>query len=88
MGKQSRYAIRLRIESIRGSPINDYRIIENDCVQVRSLDPSGHRYAGWASRWRILDDNEIQLHHALGTVVSKWLRVRLGSEASALEIAA
>ena len=79
--------MRLRIESVNGSPINDYRI-SNGCVQVRSLDPSGHLYAGWASRWRTLDEHDIQLHHALGTVVSTWLRVRLGSEASVLGRAA
>ena len=79
--------MRLRIESVRGSPINDYRIC-NGCVQVRALDPSGHPYASWASRWRTLDDNDIQLHYALGTVVSTWLRVRLGSEASVLDRAA
>jgi hypothetical protein len=79
--------MRLRIESVKGSPVNDYRI-SNGCVEVRSLDPSGHPYLGWASRWRTLDDDDIQLHHALRTVVSKWLRVRLGSEAYSLDRAA
>ena len=79
--------MRLRIESANGSPINDYRI-SNGCVQVRALDPSGHSYAGWTSRWRTLDDRDIRLHHALGTVVSTWLHVRLGSEASVLDRAA
>jgi len=72
--------MRLRIESANGSPINDYRI-SNVYVQVRALDPSGHPYASWVSRWRTLDDSDIELHHALRTVVSKWLEVRLGSEA-------
>lgn len=71
--------MRLRIESINGSPVNDYRI-NGGCVQVRVLDPSGREYPGFESRWRMLDANDIQLHHALDTVVSKWLEERLGSE--------
>ena len=86
-GKQSRYETRLRIESQKGSPINDYRI-SGGHVQVRWLDPFGHPYPSWAGCWRILDDNDIQLHHNLRTVVSKWLRVRMGSEAYALDRAA
>ncbi len=64
---------RLRIESDGDSPINDYRIREGR-VEMRSIDPSGH----WASDWRMLDRNDLELHNALGTVVSKWLQVRLG----------
>jgi hypothetical protein len=79
MGAQSRKVARLRIESAGGSPINDYRICD-DLVEVRSLDASGHRFPGRGSDWKILDDNDIQLHYALETVVSKWLRVRFGTE--------
>ena len=75
--------MRLRIESVNGSPINDYRI-HNGRVEVRLLDPSGQEYSSPISRWRRLDQNEIQLHHVLGTVVSKWLAVRLEAEDSAL----
>ena len=69
--------MQLRIESVNGSPINDYRTTDSDLIQLRILDPSGHRFPGADSNWRFLDDNDIQIHHALGTVVSKWLRVRL-----------
>jgi hypothetical protein len=79
--------MQLRIESVGGSPINDYRI-RDGCVEVRSMDPSGHPLPGDGSRWRRLDDNEIQLHHALGTVVSKWLRVRLNRDTPAFDRAA
>ncbi len=78
---------RLRIESAGGSPINDYRI-RDGTVEVRWLDPQGHVYPSSLSRWRRLTANDIQLHHALKTVVSKWLRVRLGAEDAALERAA
>jgi hypothetical protein len=79
--------MRLRIESVNGSPINDYQI-RNGRVEVRSIDRSGHRFPGRASRWKTLDDNDIQLHHALGTVVSKWLRVRLNRHIPAIDRAA
>jgi hypothetical protein len=68
--------MRLRIESVNGSPVNDYRT-SHGCVQVRMLDPSGHAFPGGLSNWRLLDYNDIELHHALGTVVSHWMRRRL-----------
>jgi hypothetical protein len=71
--------MRLRIESVNGSPVNDYRIRDGR-VEVRMLDPSGREYAGPESRWRMLDANEIQLHYALGTIVSKWMERRLQLE--------
>jgi hypothetical protein len=77
---------RLRIESVKGSPVNDYRTIHGS-VQLRVLDSSGRALPGDRSRWRLLDDNDIQLHHALGTVVSQWLHKRLQDD-SALENAA
>jgi exonuclease I len=67
----------LRIESINGSPVNDYRI-SGGRVQVRVLDPYGHEYRGSESRWRMLDANDIQLHYALDTVVARWLDERIG----------
>jgi hypothetical protein len=76
--------MRLRIESNRGSPVNDYRIIEGH-VEFRVLDSSGHPYASRASCWRTLDENEIHIHHALNTIVSKWLRARRGDEPSPKE---
>lgn len=71
--------MRLRIESRNGSPVNDYRI-SGGSVQVRVLDPSGREYPGSESRWRMLDANDLQLHHALDTVVAKWLDERLASD--------
>ncbi len=79
--------LRLRIESVNGSPINDYRI-RDGLVEVRVLDSRGRPYTDSTSNWRALDRNEIQLHHVLGTVVSQWLRVRLDSEVFELDKAA
>lgn len=84
---RSGHVMRLRIESVDGAPINDYRI-SDDWVEVRLLDPSGHPYPGAASNWRVLDDCDLQLHRMLGTVVWRWLQARLGTEASDLDRAA
>ncbi len=69
--------MRLRIESVNGSPINDYRIRDGH-VEVRVLDVAGQAWASPLGLWRVLGEDDIQLHHALGTVVSKWLQQRLG----------
>lgn len=79
--------VRLRIESIGGSPVNEYRI-RGDAVEFRVLDPKGRPYGNAGSEWRAVDDCDIQLHHALGTVVSKWLDVRRGAEDTVLDKAA
>lgn len=79
--------MRLRIESVNGAPINDYRISDG-WVAVRSLDPSGRPYSGAASNWRVLDSSDIQVHRMLRTVVWRWLQVRLGRDASDLDRAA
>ena len=72
--------MRLRIESADGSLINEYRIMDGR-VEVRILDPGAGVYSAQQARWRTMDEKDIELHHALGTVVSKWLKVRLGSDA-------
>ncbi len=69
--------MRLRIESTDGSQVNDYRI-RDASVEVRWLNPSGQPIPGALGSWRALDDRDIALHHALGTVLSEWLRVRMG----------
>ena len=69
--------MRLRIESVDGSPINDYRIRDGR-IEVRVLDPTGRAHPSPLGCWRLLGEDDIQLHHALGTVVSKWLQQRLG----------
>lgn len=72
--------MRLRIESASGALVNDYRICDQR-VQVRSLDPTGQPVPDPLGSWRMLDESDIALHHALRTPVSKWLRVRLGDPA-------
>ncbi len=79
--------MRLRIESANGSMVNDYCIFDGR-VQVRSLQPSGQPVPGPLGDWKGLDKNDIALHHALRTPVSRWLRVRLRQERPALGKAA
>ncbi len=69
--------MRLRIESANGALVNDYRICGGR-VQVRSLDRAGQPIADTLGNWRMLEDGDIVLHHALRTPVSRWLRVRFG----------
>jgi len=64
---------RLRIEPKRAPVINDYRI-QDGHVEVRTLDPAGRSFDSALANWKSLDDNEVQLHFALGTVVAKWLQ--------------
>ncbi len=79
--------MRLRIESANGSLVNDYCIFDGR-VQVRSLQPSGRPVPGSLGDWKLLDKNDIALHHALRTPVARWLRVRLRQEPSPLGKAA
>lgn len=67
--------MRLRIESESRAMVNDYRT-QGRRVQVRSLDPAGQPIPGVLGSWRMLDEADLALHHALGTPVSKWLQVR------------
>jgi hypothetical protein len=66
---------RLRVEPHHAPFINDYRIHDGQ-VEVRTLDPVGHPFDLALSGWKALDDNELQLHFALRTVVAKWLQDR------------
>ena len=68
--------MRLRIESIDGSVVNDYRILSGR-IQVRSLDPRGSPVNGELGKWRALDRNDVALHRALGTSVALWMQLRL-----------
>jgi hypothetical protein len=70
------FTMRLRIESNGTAPTNDYRIV-GEHVEFRVLDSSGPSPRRARSGWRVLDESDINLHHALGTVVSKWLQTRL-----------
>lgn len=71
----------LRITSKDGGPCNEYRI-QDQSVEFRAVDAKGQPYSH-ASRWRVLDGEEIKLHFALQTPVADWLDKNLYSLASA-----
>ncbi len=73
--------IPLRVEVRDGSIFNEYRI-RGGRLELRSVAGSSHQ-SRTATDWRGLDDNDIDLHRALGTVVSKWLPMRLAMSGDA-----
>ena len=66
----------LRIPSVNGSPINEYRINQGQ-IEFRSLDAQGQPFSPSKAGWRALDAGDIQLHFALKTRVAQWLIDRL-----------
>lgn len=71
MSERNSAANQLRIEAFSGSVINDYRI-RRGRLEYRYVSREPRR-----SQWRPLDENELQLHQRLGTVVSEWMRTRM-----------
>jgi hypothetical protein len=64
-----------------GAPANEYRIQQHS-VEFRTVAANGKPH-GNASKWRVLNDDEIQLHFALRTPVADWLDKNLYSSARA-----
>lgn len=60
----------LLITSNDGSLDNQYRIRQQH-VEFRTLPPGGP--PGSDRTWRVLNDDELQLHFALHTPVAEWL---------------
>jgi hypothetical protein len=65
----------LYIDRDDGGPVNVYRLAGPD-VEFRVLNADGSALAN-GSPWRPLSDDEVRLHHTLGTVVSHWMDSRL-----------
>ncbi len=65
----------LYIDRGDAGPVNVYRIV-GDEIEFRVLNADGTSLEN-GSPWRALSDEEIQWHHDLSTVVSKWLKHRL-----------
>jgi hypothetical protein len=61
----------LRLESVEGSPVNEYRI-RGERVEFRALDAMGNPY-GLGSEWRDLTTDELVMHFSLDTLVARWL---------------
>ncbi len=72
----------LRVESVNGLPINDYRI-RGDEVEIRTFpSPRGKPVRARPARpmtapWRTLSTDEILIHLSLKTPVAAWLKRRM-----------
>jgi len=69
--------MRLRLESVNGSPAKEYRI-EQGNVEVRTLDPEGGSVRRGGSVWWRLTPEQLSIHVERDTVVAQWLERRLG----------
>ncbi len=68
---------RLRIDRCDGSPVADYRI-ENDWVESRTLETGAECGPTTERRWQRLTPEQLSSHVMADTVVSQWLRRRMG----------
>ena len=71
----------LIIISNDGAPANEYRIQQHS-IEFRTVAANGKPHRS-ASKWRVLNDDEIQLHYALRTPVADWLDKNLYPSARA-----
>lgn len=68
---------RLRIDKGDGSPAVDYRI-EGDCVESRVVDNSADMNSAIEQPWERLTPEQLTSHVLGKTVISVWLRRRIG----------
>jgi hypothetical protein len=66
--------ITLVLEKADGSATEEYRVINGE-IQVRQLSPER---LDENFKWRILNSEELIAHVEKSTIVSQWLRQRLG----------
>ena len=68
---------RLRIDLGDGSPVVDYRI-EGGRVESRTVDNAADRNGVVEKPWQRLTADQLSSHVMADTVVSRWLRRRMG----------
>jgi len=68
---------RLRIDLGDGSPVVDYRI-EGGRVESRTVDNAADRNGVVEKPWQRLTADQLCSHVMADTVVSRWLRRRMG----------
>jgi|SRR6185312_4830268 hypothetical protein len=66
--------ITLLLQNVDGSATEEYRVIGGE-IQIRELSPNR---LDKNSKWRILNSEELIAHVEKNTIVSQWLRQRLG----------
>jgi hypothetical protein len=70
-------SMRLRLESVDGSPAKEYRIDDGN-VEVRTLDPDDGSDRCIGSVWSRLTTEQLSIHVERNTIVAQWLERRLG----------
>ena len=66
--------ITLLLQNVGGSATEEYRVIDGE-IQIRELSPNR---PDKNSKWRILNSEKLIAHVEKNTIVSQWLRQRLG----------
>jgi hypothetical protein len=69
--------MRLRLESVDGSPAKEYRI-EDGNVDVRTVEPNEGSDRRSGDVWSRLTPEQLSMHVERNTVVAQWLERRLG----------
>ena len=70
-------SMRLRLESVDGSPAKEYRI-EDGNVDVRTVEPNEGSNGRSGDVWWRLTPEQLSMHVERNTVVAQWLERRLG----------
>jgi hypothetical protein len=70
-------SMRLRLESVDGSPAKEYRI-EDGNVEVRTVDRDDGCDRRGGGVWSRLTPEQLSIHVERNTVVAQWLERRLG----------
>lgn len=66
----------LRLDSVNGSPIVEYRDIDMVTIQRRTLTPDGDEYRDGASQWGTITIGDVLAQLRLNGQVAEWMRTR------------
>jgi hypothetical protein len=66
----------LRIEPRDTTIVNEYRLNEGK-LEMRVRDRTGDLYPSHGTAWRILNQDELNSHIALNTIVAQWMSSKI-----------
>ncbi|HZU44377.1 MAG TPA: hypothetical protein VE994_17010 [Terriglobales bacterium] len=66
----------LRIEPRSTSIVNEYRL-KDGRLEMRVRDRRGDYYPAHGTAWRVLNQDELNSHVALNTVVAQWMSSKI-----------
>jgi hypothetical protein len=70
----------LRIEPRDTTIVNEYRLNEGQ-LEMRVRDRTGDLYPSHGTAWRILNQDELNSHIALNTIVAQWMSSKIWNAA-------